>query len=104
MNSRLPIDEDDIALIFEDIYRGRSLLPPHDVTTRPTLVRWDPARPLSLENFVVFDQPDAEKHVKTCWREDGSQATTPKELWGEDVQHLVDRRASEARRCRDWVM
>ena len=104
MNSRLPIDEDDIALIFEDIYRGRSLLPPHDVPTRPTLVRWDPARPLSLDNCVVFDQSDSEKHVKTCWREDGSQATTPNEVWGEDVQHLVDRRAAEARRCRDWLM
>ena len=102
MNSRLPIDEDDIALIFEDIYRGRSLLPPHDVPTRPTLVRWDLARPLCLENCVVFDQPDAEKHVKTCWHEDGSQAIMPKELWGEDVQRLVDRRAAEARRCRDW--
>ena len=102
MNSRLPIDEDDIALIFEDIYRGRSLLPPHDVPTRPTLVRWDPARPLCLENCVVFDQPDAEKHVKACWHEDGSQATLPKELWSEDIQHLVDRRAAEARRCRDW--
>ncbi|KAF8814203.1 hypothetical protein BYT27DRAFT_7219901 [Phlegmacium glaucopus] len=51
-------DEDDIALIFEDIYRGRSLLPPHDVPTRLTLVRWDPGRPLYLKNCVAFDRPD----------------------------------------------
>ncbi|KAF8816278.1 hypothetical protein BYT27DRAFT_7208463 [Phlegmacium glaucopus] len=37
-NSRFPIDEDDIALMFEEICKDRSL-PPHDVPTRPTLVR-----------------------------------------------------------------
>jgi len=100
--NRLPIDEDDIALIFEDIYRGRSLLPPHDVLVKPTLVRWDPARPLCLENCVVFDQSNAEKHVKTCWDGNGSQAVTPKALWGEEIQYIVDRKAAEARRCRDW--
>ena len=78
------------------------MLPPHDVPTRPTLVRWDPARPLYLGNCVVFDQPDAEKHVETCWHGNGSQAITPKELWGGEVQYIVDRRAAEAQRCRDW--
>ncbi|KAF8816354.1 hypothetical protein BYT27DRAFT_6451296 [Phlegmacium glaucopus] len=82
--NRLPIDKDGIALMLEDIYKGCSLLPPHEVPTRPTLVRWDPARPLCLKkSCVVFDQPDVEKHVKTCWN--GSSATTQKELWGSAV-------------------
>ncbi|KAF8816329.1 hypothetical protein BYT27DRAFT_7221523 [Phlegmacium glaucopus] len=76
-------DEDDIALIFEDIYRGCSLPPPHDVPTRLTWVRWDPARPLYLKNYLA-------------------SATTPKELWDSAVQHIVDRRAAERRWCLDW--
>ncbi|KAF8816346.1 hypothetical protein BYT27DRAFT_6450980 [Phlegmacium glaucopus] len=51
--NRLPIDEDDIALI--KTYRGRSLLPPHDVPTRPTL---GPSS--SALRIVGFDQPDVE--------------------------------------------
>ncbi|CAA7266262.1 unnamed protein product [Cyclocybe aegerita] len=104
--NRLPIDEDDIALIFEDIHRGRSIVPPHDVPTRPTLVRWDPRRPLSVDNCVVFELNDAEKHVRECWAPDGTakEDTTPEKLWGERVNEIVQRRAEEARRVRDWVM
>ncbi|KAF8811365.1 hypothetical protein BYT27DRAFT_7221667 [Phlegmacium glaucopus] len=53
-------DEDDIAIIFEDIYTSRSLLPLHGVPTRPALVRWDQACRLWLKNCVGFDQPDVE--------------------------------------------
>ena len=105
-NSKLPIDEDDVAFIFEDLYRGRSVVPPHDVPTRPTLVRWDPSNTLSIDNCVVFELSDAEKHVKALWNPDGSMATatTAERLWGRGVKSVVDRRAAEARRVRDWVM
>lgn len=95
-----------MALIFEDLHRGRSVVPPHDVPTRPTLVRWDPSNPLSIENCVVFELSDAEKHAKTLWNPDGSvaTATTAEKLWGKAVKAVVDQRAAEARRVRDWVM
>jgi len=104
--SKLPIDEDDVALVFEDLYRGRSVVPPYDVPTRPTLVRWDPSQPLSIENCVVFELSDAEKHARALWNPDGSvgTATTAEGLWGKEVKAVVDRRAAEARRVRDWVM
>ncbi|KAF9484079.1 ubiquitin-protein ligase molybdopterin-converting factor [Pholiota conissans] len=104
--NKLSIDEDDVALIFEDLYRGRSVVPPHDVPSRPTLVRWDPSRPLSVDNCVVFELNDAEKHVKSCWNPDGSVATStsPEALWGRDVATVVSRRSAEARRVLDWVM
>ncbi|TFK31542.1 ubiquitin-protein ligase molybdopterin-converting factor [Crucibulum laeve] len=102
--NKLPIDEDDVALIFEDLYRGRSVVPPHDVPSRPTLVRWDPARPLSTENCVVFDFADAEKHTKACYGLDESVPTRPEDLWGDEVSKVVKRRAEEARTVRDWVM
>ncbi|KDR77066.1 hypothetical protein GALMADRAFT_1327319 [Galerina marginata CBS 339.88] len=102
--NKLPIDEDDVALVFEDLYQGRSVIPPFDVPTRPALVRWDPTRPLSVENCVVFELNDAEKHVRTCWNPDGSPATSPDQLWGSMVKEVVERRAAEARRVREWVL
>ncbi|KAJ7059338.1 hypothetical protein C8F01DRAFT_1301930 [Mycena amicta] len=60
MVTRLPID--DVALIFEDIHRGRSVRPPHPVPVRPTLVRWNLSEGLTLGNVVVMEQKEATKH------------------------------------------
>ncbi|KAJ7084949.1 ubiquitin-protein ligase molybdopterin-converting factor, partial [Mycena epipterygia] len=91
--SRLPIDEDDVAVILEDVHRGRSVLPPHLVPARPTLVRWDPALPLTVDNCVVMDLPDAERHVR-----DGAVQ------WGAEVEAVVRRRREEVERRAEWVM
>jgi len=106
VGSRLPINEDDVALIFEDLHRGRSVVPPHDVPTRPTLVRWDPTRPLSLENCVVFELNEADKHVRECWESDGrpKENVRPQKVWGDEVGTIVERRMEEARRLRAWIM
>ncbi|KAJ6618690.1 hypothetical protein B0H10DRAFT_2189366 [Mycena sp. CBHHK59/15] len=96
--NKLPIDEDDVALIFEDLHRGRSVLPPHAVPSRPTLVRWDPAIPLRVDNCVVMDSPDAEKHLA------GAAAAGPAALWGAEAQSIVERRVKEIERNREWVM
>ncbi|RXW12746.1 hypothetical protein EST38_g13112 [Candolleomyces aberdarensis] len=100
--NRLPIDEDDVALVFEDLYRGRSLLPPHDVPTRPTLVRWDFTQPLSVENCIVLEYKDAEKHAETCLASRSTSAG--RDLWGKEVEEIVQRRAAEARQVKQWVM
>lgn len=101
--SKLPIDEDDISLIFEDVHRGRSVIPPHNVPSRPVLVRWDIVKPLTVDNCVVMDFAEAEKHYK----ESGSleePIKRPRDIWGNEVTHVVDRRAEELRRDREWVM
>ena len=100
-NSKLSIDEDDIALIFEDLHRGRTVLPPFPVPNRPALVRWDPQRPLSVENCVVFEHKDAERHEKECYY--ASPARRPEEVWGKEVAAVQARRAEEIRRERDAV-
>ncbi|TFK29493.1 ubiquitin-protein ligase molybdopterin-converting factor [Coprinopsis marcescibilis] len=99
--NRLPIDEDDVGLIFEDLHRGRSVLPPYDVPTRPTLVRWDYSKPLTTDNCIVLEHKDAETHFKTC---SGPEASSPSLLWGKGVEEIVNRRAEEARRITNWVM
>ncbi|KAF9238916.1 hypothetical protein BU15DRAFT_88168 [Melanogaster broomeanus] len=91
--NKLPIDEDDVALIFEDLYLGRSVVPPHNVPARPQLLRWDPMKPLSLENCVVFEFAEAEKHERR----------RPVEVWGDEAQSVVDKNAAEIAKYRAWV-
>ena len=98
----MPIDEDDVALIFEDLHRGRSVIPPHNVPARAVLVRWDPERPLTADNCVVMDQREGEKHVSECYG--GETRRAPGEVWGEDVERVVRRRAEEIARDLEWVM
>ncbi|RDB17094.1 tRNA threonylcarbamoyladenosine dehydratase [Hypsizygus marmoreus] len=101
--NKLPIDEDDVSLIFEDVYRGRSVIPPHNVPSRPTLVRWDVRQPLTINNCVVMEFGEAEKHSK----ESGTVTeplTSPEIIWGSAVQKVVEHRADELRREREWVI
>lgn len=102
-NSRLPIDEDDVGLIFEDLYRGRSAVPPYEVPQRPTLVRWDFRKPITIDNCVVFEFRDAEKHAKACWSSTGDHVD-PGSIWEEAVQETVRRKGEEARKVMEWVM
>ncbi|KAF9453340.1 hypothetical protein P691DRAFT_801156 [Macrolepiota fuliginosa MF-IS2] len=101
--NRLPIDEDDVGLIFEDLYRGRSAVPPHEVPQRPTIVKWDFRKPITIDNCVVFEYKDAEKHAKACWSPTGDHVD-PDSIWEEAVQDTVKRRAEEARKVMEWVM
>lgn len=111
INSKLSIDEDDVALIFEDLHRGRSVIPPHDVPSRPVLVRWDSEVPLTAENCVVMEHADAEKHAMNCLgvssadkRAINGVRQRPADFWGAEVALVVERRAKEVARNREWVM
>lgn len=97
--SRLPIDEDDVELIFEDVHRGRSAIPPHVVPSRPTLVRWDPKQQLTVTNCVVMDQKDAEKHLKLCFEE----GKAPSDVWSKETIEVVRGRQQEIQKAVDWV-
>lgn len=100
--NKLPIDEDDVSLIFEDVSLGRSVIPPHDVPSRPTLVRWDASRPLTVDNCVVMEHKDAVKHENDIrGADDGFK--DPKDIWGEEVQAVVACRATQLQQQRDWI-
>lgn len=104
--SKLPIDEDDVALIFEDLHLGRSVVPPHAVPAHPTLLRWDPTKPLTLENCVVFESTEAEKHVRECLTprtEEAHPRKTPGAVWGDEVQAVVERHVGDVAKYRTWV-
>ncbi|PFH51181.1 hypothetical protein AMATHDRAFT_143169 [Amanita thiersii Skay4041] len=101
--NKLPIDEDDVALLFEDLSLGRSVIPPHNVPSRPTLIRWDAQRPLTVDNCVVMEYKDAEKHATSIRHSDGTYVN-PEAIWGKEVQEIVTRRAKEIEKERQWVM
>ncbi|KAF7986082.1 hypothetical protein HWV62_41487 [Athelia sp. TMB] len=110
--NKLQIDEDDISLLFEDIHRGRSIIPPHPVPTRPALVRWDPALPLGIENCVVMEWGEAESHMKECFGVSGKGEVEvhtglkhrPEDVWGPEVVSVWERRRAEVKSQREWVM
>lgn len=104
MDSKLPIDEDDVGLLFEDLHLGRSVIPPHNVPSRPVLVRWDPDHPLTLDNCVVMDHADGERHVKECYGQGGREGRRPRDVWGEEVEKIVLGRAKDIARNREWIM
>nr|GAT51747.1 predicted protein [Mycena chlorophos] len=128
VTERLPIDEDDVALVFEDVYRGRSGVPPFVVPTKPTLVRWNPHEPITPENLVVMEAKEAARHERAVFgdsissesdagddesvvdgiataekRQASPRTMTGEELWGAEVAQLVRKRAAEVRRVREWV-
>ncbi|RPD61758.1 ubiquitin-protein ligase molybdopterin-converting factor [Lentinus tigrinus ALCF2SS1-7] len=98
--NKLPLDDDDCGMLFDDIHRGRSVRPPYPVPERAALVRWDPEAPLSLENCVAFEFADAEKHLHDVLLE----KKRPEEVWGAEVAEVVRRRREEARKVIEWVM
>ncbi|KAJ7594381.1 hypothetical protein C8J56DRAFT_436001 [Mycena floridula] len=100
--TKLPIDEDDVSMIYEDLYRGRSIIPPHEVPSKAALVRWDVSKRLSLENCVVMEEKNAEQHVQASRSEEGS-FIEPRLIWGDAVQDIVDARAKDIARYRQHI-
>jgi tRNA threonylcarbamoyladenosine dehydratase len=126
---RIPLDEEDVSLIVEDVHLGRSVIPPHTVPTRPALVRWDPSAPLTPENVVLMDTNDADRHTlettgvdlgpvgrkKQAFVTPESELThaplenapvlkKPEELWGKEVRKLIEDRKEVFERWRREVI
>ena len=62
-NSTLPISEQDVLYIFEEIHRARSVAPPYCVPSRPMLLRWKKERGMAWDNLVVFSREEGERFV-----------------------------------------
>jgi hypothetical protein len=91
---KLPITQEDLGYIFEDLNYGRSTFPPHAVLPKPVATRWDMSRALTVDNVVILGPKDAEKHEKECLI-DGKRAV---DVWGREVVDMVERRFAEARK------
>lgn len=48
-----------------------------------------------------MEHGEAEKHLKACQADEGS-IVDPQDVWGEPVQAIIDTKAIEIARYREW--
>lgn len=96
---RIPISEADVCYLFEDLHRGRSVTCPlNAICAKPTLIRWDAGGAVSVDNLVVMDRGEADRHDREVLHGDKTAA----ELWGEETVALVEKRRMLERENRDY--
>ncbi|BEJ11603.1 hypothetical protein CspHIS471_0200630 [Cutaneotrichosporon sp. HIS471] len=91
----LEVNADDMALVFEDVNRGRTTIPNQIITQRPQAIHWDIGKPLTADNMAILTDKDAKKHEKEVQIE----GKKPEDVWGADAAALVARRNAEVRSC-----
>lgn len=95
IQDKSPITSDDMGYIFEELYSGRSTIPPRVVLPKPYAIRWDPSRGISEDNVVIMGSANAEKHEKECLR----GGKRPEEVWDKETVEFVATKSEEMRRA-----
>jgi tRNA threonylcarbamoyladenosine dehydratase len=91
---RIPWTADDVAYVFEEVYRCRSVVPPHETLTLGRLLRWDSTLPLSYSNVALFTREQGAVHEREVLK----NGRSPVEVWGEEATRMFKRRMAEERR------
>ncbi|KDE07779.1 hypothetical protein, variant [Microbotryum lychnidis-dioicae p1A1 Lamole] len=58
--NKIPMSEDDVLYLFEEVFRARSVAPLLGLPSRPCLLRWEKEGGLRWDNLVVFDRAEGE--------------------------------------------
>ncbi|WWC62914.1 uncharacterized protein I303_105512 [Kwoniella dejecticola CBS 10117] len=95
---RLPISWEDIGFVFDELYNGRTSIPPYEIVSKFAVVRWDRSKDLDIGNIVVMSAKDATNHEKVCLKD----AQGLVEVYGQEVVDKVKRKSEEARRVMSW--
>ena len=90
----IPFSINDIAYLFEEVFRGRSIVPPFDSLSGAQLERWDSTLPLSFQNVALFSRAQAKVHEAEVLK----KGRSPVEVWGADAAHMMKRRMASERR------
>lgn len=91
---RIPWTVDDVGYLFEEVFRARSVVPPHETLTMGKMCRWDSTLPLSYGNVALFTRAEGDKHEKEVLK----GGKSPVEVWGEDAYRMWKRRMAEEAR------
>ncbi|QEU61429.1 Tcd1/Tcd2 [Kluyveromyces lactis] len=59
-DQRIPIALSDIGYIVEEVWRGKS--PVSNYSTRLTLSKWDPTKPVSIQNVILLTKDEQREH------------------------------------------
>ena len=94
---RIPFSVNDCAYLFEELFRGRTVVPPYESLATGQLVRWDPRKPLDYDNVVLFSRKQAREHEQVL-----KDKSDPAEFWGPKVAEMVRRRQAEEKRMSHW--
>ncbi|KAJ9475739.1 tRNA threonylcarbamoyladenosine dehydratase 1 [Pseudozyma hubeiensis] len=90
----IPFSINDIAYLFEEVFRGRSIVPPFESLSGAQLQRWDSTLPLSFQNVALFSRSQAKVHEAEVLK----KGRSPVEVWGGDAANMVRRRMASERR------
>ncbi|KAJ1021096.1 hypothetical protein NDA16_003882 [Ustilago loliicola] len=90
----IPFSVNDIAYLFEEVFRGRSIVPPFDSLSGAQLERWDSTLPLSFQNVALFSRAQAKVHEAEVLK----KGRSPFEVWGADAANMMKRRMASERR------
>ena len=90
-DQRVPIALNDVSYILEEIFRGKS--PISNYSTKLTLSRWDPSKPLSMQNVVVMTKEEQANHEKRVLN--GGESL--QNVYSPQVIELVESRFKEER-------
>ncbi|KAI3623959.1 hypothetical protein GLX27_002091 [Malassezia furfur] len=94
---RIPFSVNDCAYIFEEMFRGRTVVPPYESLATGQLMRWDPKKPLDYNNVVLFSRKQAREHEQVL-----KEQSDPAAFWGPKVTAMVARRHAEEKRMSHW--
>ncbi|CAK9837414.1 tRNA threonylcarbamoyladenosine dehydratase Tcd1 [Schizosaccharomyces pombe] len=86
----------EMSYIIEEVYVGRSALPPHE-SQKVTVVRWNPQLPFDHTNLVAMTRNEARYHEDNVL----AKNVDPSTVYGKDVIEVVH---SFLRRLRMWEM
>lgn len=95
---RIPFSVNDCAYVFEEVFRGRTVVPPFESLANGQLMRWDSQRPLDYDNVALFDRRQAREHEQKVLKEHAA----PEQVWGERTAAMVQKRLAEERRMSRW--
>ena len=88
-DQRVPVALADIGYIVEEVFRGKS--PVSGYSTRLTLSKWDPSKPITIQNVVLLTKEEQKEHEKRVLN--GGEKL--EDVYSPEVIALVNKRFDE---------
>lgn len=88
-SQRIPLALKDVSYLVEEVFKGKS--PISGISTRLTLTKWDPSKPISLQNVVVLTKSEQKVHEDRVLN--GNERL--QDVYGANVLELVSQRFKE---------
>lgn len=88
-NQRVPVSVFEVSYILEEVFRGKS--PISGYSTKLTLSKWDPSKPVSLQNVIILTKEEQKEHERRVLN--GTEKL--EDVYSQDVLDVVNQRFQE---------